>query len=146
MALFSTPAAGGAKPAAGGAKAAGGKAGAAGGAKKKGADGKGSSGPSVVKLVPSNVGDKVPIGIFKEGAGDPVIKKDEAYPSWLWTIANTPTFEELEAEVVPLEELAFASEKPGEVLRKIDMDSMRRLSQLRKKRKIVATNQSAGKI
>jgi len=36
------------------------------------------------------VGEKIPIGIFKDGQ-DPTVKLDAEYPSWLWKVNELPT-------------------------------------------------------
>jgi hypothetical protein len=88
---FATPA----KPAA--AAPAGGKAPAKGGAAAKGGAGKKKAGKEsklgntlTAGSTGFAVGEKMPIGIFKE-AQDPVVKQDKEYPDWLWKVHELPT-------------------------------------------------------
>jgi hypothetical protein len=61
--------------------------------KKKGKEDKKQAGP--VELRNHKVGEKIPIAVDKQ-VGDPVVKPDDAYPSWLGKITKLPTLSELE--------------------------------------------------
>ena len=101
---------------------------AAGGAAAKDKKKKAPGGPAagVVRAVSfTKVGDVVPIGV-EPGKPDPVIKKDEEYPAWLWEVGKEPSLEDLERR-----------EKMGE---KFDVDLLREYLRLKNRRAIKAWN------
>ena len=93
---FATPAkpaspAGAPAAAGGGAKApAKGAASAKGGAKKKGGKESKMGNTLTAGSTGFAVGEKIPIGIMKEGQ-DPIVKSDKDYPTWLWKVHDMPT-------------------------------------------------------
>jgi hypothetical protein len=88
LATPAKPAASGATPAG---KAAGGDKGKqAGGGKKKGGKESKLGNTLTAGSTGFAVGEKIPIGIFKESP-DPIVKKDNEYPTWLWKVMELPS-------------------------------------------------------